>query len=1329
MGYTGDTLQRKLAAVRRWWRATRVLSGLTWGLSVVVALALVCYHSDRLMVLSPHAREMWRAGIGAAAVLCGLLALLRPLLRRLSDVTLATDVERRFPVLRERLLTTLDLAPAFAANNGGGAARSVGKPYVSPYSEQMTTALAQETHQVASELNFRRAVSLRPLRNGFLTCAFTLVLLGLHIIFARDAFATWVRRMSDPRADIPPYAKTRVQIIPDAVLLPRGEGTSVTVKTWGDPVEDCVLKVHQDGEDPKQWTTLTLSHPTPIANAPSDEKDARKFRYRFASLAHSISLVASASDGRSNERSVIVEDRPTLLNVRLALHFPAYMRRKDQILPESTGAIAAPVGTNVDVVGVANKPLKTAVYARDNNDVGPWPVHDTQTSGHLSVNRDGTYRLKLVDTHGFNNINPPRYEIRAMKDEAPSVQILRPATDVDLVPGGSVPLVAHATDDYGVASAKLVYDITHEENLRTGRDSHTHTGKGALALPAEYGATQVDIRQRWYIGSVSPKVGDVIRYEVDDWDNDTVSGPHVGRSLAYRIRVVSATEMQMKLKEQLDAEQSALSAARQHEIEAQKQAAQARAKNDPAQMTRAQDTQRNVAQETKSLAQRIQDLTNQLENNNFTTPAEMERRKQAQAALENSAQDKMTPAADKMQQAQNAKPNSSERSQNMQQAAQQQAQAKQDLERAQQLLSRTQTAEQLAKDAQQLAQDQQRLADSDRSLAEDIKAQQQKDKSNSLAPEQKTALEMQAKQQAQVNEDTRRLEQQLQQAAKEAQQRGDSKQAQDLQKASDALKQGQAQSNQSQAQQSLNQNKPQQAAPAQDKAAQALQKAAQEAARAAGQQDTPQDPKTAAEKAEAAAQQLHDLAKQQQEIAKQIGQNPDSQTSQQLAQKEQQIAQAAQAAQQNLSGAKSAQQSAQKAQQSLSQSSQKLSQNQSQNAQQPAQDAAKQLEEAAKQAERAAQQMRQQAQAQELADKVERLAQVQHGLASATQRLEGLRQKGVMNSPELLERRQVANRQLSLEKQAQELADKIPSKGFAQALKMASGQMHPANENLSGKDLKGEDEPNTGMDTQKAQHRAAQTLDTITQALKQQAQSNQQQQQQQAQSGQPPQGGSPEQQQAAEAAGELALAQGLQKQLRQDTGALDQQRAKNPNHSLTPEQQREEGQLTEGQKNAQDITQNAAEALQNAAPDAAQSAMQAGEHMGQARQGLQQSQTGQPTQSQQDQAISGLDKATKQAQQAMQQQQQQQQQQQMAQQGAPKPGQPKNGKPGQNPFARLEGVQKGAMSTPTVRSGKGFSPLAGRDQRVMRDGETEHVPAEYQDLVSRYYKSLAEKKR
>ena len=132
--------------------------------------------------------------------------------------------------------------------------------------------------------------------------------------------------------------------------------------------------------------------------------------------------------------------------------------------------------------------------------------------------------------------------------------------------------------------------------------------------------------------------------------------------------------------------------------------------------------------------------------------------------------------------------------------------------------------------------------------------------------------------------------------------------------------------------------------------------------------------------------------------------------------------------------------------------------------------------------------------------------------------------------------------------------------------------------------------------------------------------------------------------------------------------------------------------------------------------------------MGQAKQGLSQQQTGQPTQGQQDQAIQKLAASQKAggsgaaaaATAAT-----------AAANGAKRRSQARQpeGQQAQRPLPRLEGVQKGAMSAPTARNGKGFSPLSQRDQRVMRDGENERVPAEYQDLVSRYYKSLAEKKR
>src|SRR5438105_3858544 len=100
-----EPLQRQLALTRRRWRATRVLGGLAWAFVIVVGLVLVCFHLDRRLALSSIGRLFWLLGIGGAALIALAIGTLRPMLRRVTDKDLALDVERRYPVLMERLLT------------------------------------------------------------------------------------------------------------------------------------------------------------------------------------------------------------------------------------------------------------------------------------------------------------------------------------------------------------------------------------------------------------------------------------------------------------------------------------------------------------------------------------------------------------------------------------------------------------------------------------------------------------------------------------------------------------------------------------------------------------------------------------------------------------------------------------------------------------------------------------------------------------------------------------------------------------------------------------------------------------------------------------------------------------------------------------------------------------------------------------------------------------------------------------------------------------------------------------------------------------------------
>jgi len=1286
-----NLLIAKLQAARTRYRLLTALSGLFWTLSLSILFIIIGFYVDRYITLSYTGRVVWHDLLIALALLSLAITLAAALLRKLPDKQLAVRVERRFPVFAERLLTSLSLMPALASD-------------AASFSPTLAQSLLRETHQIAADLDFRKAVNTTPLQRATLVAFACLLLLLLHILLAGQAFGVWILRLSYPKQDIAPFAATRLQVLPEQTLLPEGASTWITIKTWGKPATQCTLRIHRQTDPPDIWQTIALDRPTTIQTAGSLKSSL--FRYRLAHLTQSVSLVALANDGRSNTRDITVVPLPTIVNVRLRIQFPAYTHRPPQIINAPTGSFTALKGSYIQVSATTNTPLRSALCYL-NGVPSAWHIAGKTLSGAFNVMQNGTYRFILTDQHGFTNPNSPTYTIRMERDQPPSVQIQRPATDLDLVPNGSLPLVAHASDDFGIDRMDLNYQKAHQDPTQLSPALPKGAPIHQLPLPGPTGAPSADIRLRWHLASIQPHVGDVITYNVSATDNDAVDGPHTTTSLSYHIHIVSVPEMQQRLKEALDEEQHALEELRRTQNEAQQQTQQARLHPAPDRISQAAQTQMAASEQARSLAQEVQNLTQQLQNNELATPSELNRRQQAADALQAQANQKMPATAQTLQQAESAK--APQRLDNLNQAGRQQNSIQKELDRIQQLLSRTPSADQLAQKAASLAQQQQQLADSSRAIAEDLRSN-----NKTMAPEDKMGLQVERQQQAQVNKETQQLEQQLRRAAQSAQERGDQQTAQALKQAEEALKQGQVHSNQQQAQQNLQQNNPQNAAPHQDRAAQALQKAAEAAQQAAGQQNQ----MTSAEQLEQEAQRLQELAQQQRRVANQIQQHPDSSQSHALSRQEQQIQRQAQQAQNALQGVPQAQQNLQNAQQNLQQSGQQLQQNRPQQAQSPANQAAQDLQKAAQNAQRAAQQLRQIQAAQQLAEKVQELAQLQHGLLDTTRRLDKAAQQGNLDSNDMRERRQVGARQEDAENQANELAGKFPSPAFQRAMRMAAGQMDKASKNLN------QDEPNTGTSTQQAQENAARTLDAIAKALQMQAQNSSGQQQADQQNGQ--EGANAAQQdEMAETLGELMLGRSLQNQLRQETGQLDRERNQRPDHSLSPQQQQQAEHLDRGQQMTEEITNGAAQHLQQM-PDAQRAAQQAGQHMQRAEQQLSQKQTGRPTQEQQDQALHNLDQAIQQVQQALQQQQQQQQAMQQAMQGAPRPMQRPGSQPQMQPFTRLEGVQRGALFSPNMLAGK--PSLDPRAQRALQQGRREKIPPEFQDFVYRYYESLAEKK-
>jgi hypothetical protein len=1259
MGETFAPIKRKLDETRRLWRMAAAASGMGWTLLAVTLLALICYHIDRWHPLTAAGRAGWDMTILLAALALAVISVVRAMLARISDAALAAQVEHRYPALKERLITAVSLAPAGPGFGSTG------------FSPAMMGAVVEEAARATDGVDFGRSVDRRPLRMAsFAVVAAALLFFG-HLVLVHDPFAVWIERMLHPGSDVAPYAATRVWIDLSADLIPRGATERVTVRTGGVHPNAAYLYVKK------------ATDPTgPGTRMESEQRDGDNFVFTLPALEQSVTVYAIANDGRSNEREVVVEDRPALLHTVVRMIYPGYMHRTPHQEEDSGASITAPAGTRVELSATANKPLKSAVSTWNDGHQLHWRITGSSLRTGFAVTHDTSYRLDLTDSHGFQPQQASRYEVHAVLDQPPAVQITYPSTDIDLVPTGSLPLTAHATDDFGVDRMALKFHVE--------RSNHAAGPAGSLGLPGPTGAPQADAAVRWSIDSAHAGVGDTLSYLVEAVDNDTLTGPHVGHSETLHVHVVGLAEMQQRMKEQLDDEARRLAAIK-HE---QQQSMELARQSSPAAREKSAQLQRAAAQETQELAQHADSISADLENNRLASAHELAERKEAAEALKSAATQHMPAAADALEQHKNSA-----------EAARQQNAAQNDLERASQLLSRPPDASQLAQQATELALKQKELAESSRNLNEDLQALGSK----TLSPDERNSMEVAHKSQQSTTAATQQLARNLEKAAQAARDHGQADAAKAMQSAADALRKSNVEAQQHKAESSLAHQDPKNAAPAQDKAADALQQAAQ-AARAAAGSSAPETSQSAAERLQAAADKLQHMANEQRQLAQNAANHPDAAQSKRMAAQQKSLEQQAAQTSSALKSSPGAQQSLANAQQNMSQAQQQMQSGNASSAASPASQAAQQLEKAADNAQRAAQRIRQEQMSAELADRAAYLAQVQEALRSATERLHKQEAKGPLEGNDRRELDQIQERQDQTQRDTLELSHKMPSEPFRQALRSAAAQMKPAGENLrkAPSDL--------GSDTTAAQKRASATLRVVADALKQQADAGQQQAGNQ-QSGGQQSGGSPEQQQKAAALGEMMLAKGMQQQLRQDTGALDRKRTSTQQN--TPEDQREATRLGHDQRSLQRMTEHLTDD-----PDIQQQMNGAAGEMKGAADRLQQEQTDTPTQGHQDRAIQTLDTAIKQAQQQMQQSQQNQQ---SSQQGAPQPV-PQPGQQGGNPpIIRLSHAPPGRM---TIRPPVGTQApvLTPRTQRALQEGQHERVPAEYQDVVDRYYKSLAQKR-
>jgi hypothetical protein len=238
---------------------------------------------------------------------------------------------------------------------------------------------------------------------------------------------------------------------------------------------------------------------------------------------------------------------PLVGDLEATLTFPAYSKRPPLPLPSSSGDVRGLPGTTVALKARVLVPASAAELIVEPVDRGqPRTIaarlDNDQLTAELTIDHSARYRFAITSPSGERAIETTPRAIEAEPDQAPTVQLMAPADPLDVTNLRRVELAYVIEDDFGIASAELVWEAGKDKGKKLiPLDAATRLG----APPPDGAAAargRVQGKLMWDIAEVQVPSGGEVRYWIEAKDNDTVGGPNIGRSRELHLKVVSPRE-------------------------------------------------------------------------------------------------------------------------------------------------------------------------------------------------------------------------------------------------------------------------------------------------------------------------------------------------------------------------------------------------------------------------------------------------------------------------------------------------------------------------------------------------------------------------------------------------------------------------------------------------------------------------------------------------------------------------------------------------------------------------------------------------------------------
>jgi hypothetical protein len=261
------------------------------------------------------------------------------------------------------------------------------------------------------------------------------------------------------------------------------------------------------------------------------------FNYILKSVQKDMTLQFSANGVISKPYELKVLPKPSLQKFDVALKYPAYLGKKDEIL-QNTGDLTIPAGT-----------LVTWKFYTENTDEMEFVFQGhsgraTREGENLytyqnKFTKDDSYILKSANKY-LRNSDSIHYLVNVIPDAYPDIKVTQEQDSLHLK---NLYFSGEISDDYGISRLAFKYHFT-----KKGDSSSTDKVEKSLSLPVAPGKLLQPFYYFWDMNGLDIKAGDEMEYYFEVWDNDGM-GNKMTRSQKNFFKAPSLKEIEQNKEE------------------------------------------------------------------------------------------------------------------------------------------------------------------------------------------------------------------------------------------------------------------------------------------------------------------------------------------------------------------------------------------------------------------------------------------------------------------------------------------------------------------------------------------------------------------------------------------------------------------------------------------------------------------------------------------------------------------------------------------------------------------------------------------------------------